>query len=115
METTSNMSFLAFFFLLLIWMVLFMTWAFTIWDIFRRHDIHGGAKAGWFVLIMVLPFVGTLIYLGFRPKHADPVYSALPEGASPVNKTEQLAMLVRFKEAGHLTDAEFEAQKAKLM
>jgi hypothetical protein len=32
-------------------------------DIFRRHDIGGWGKAGWCVLVIILPFVGVLIYL----------------------------------------------------
>ena len=37
-------------------------------DIFRRTDIHGGAKAGWIFLIFILPFLGCLIYIIARPK-----------------------------------------------
>ena len=36
-------------------------------DIFRRHDLSGGAKAGWVLLIFVLPLLGVLIYLIARP------------------------------------------------
>ncbi|HEX6460792.1 MAG TPA: SHOCT domain-containing protein [Thermoleophilaceae bacterium] len=32
-------------------------------DVFRRHDASGWVKAGWTVLIIVLPFLGVLIYL----------------------------------------------------
>jgi hypothetical protein len=39
---------------------LFMVWT----DIFRRDDISGWAKAAWFVFTLVLPFIGTLIYIG---------------------------------------------------
>src|SRR5882757_9140983 len=56
-------------------MVVFFFWFMLIWifimvfsDIFRRNDIHGWAKAGWVFLIVVLPFVGVLIYLIARPK-----------------------------------------------
>jgi hypothetical protein len=34
---------------------------------FRRKDHHGGAKAGWTLLIIILPLLGTLIYLIARP------------------------------------------------
>jgi hypothetical protein len=36
-------------------------------DIFRRNDLSGGAKAGWILLIFVLPFLGALIYVVARP------------------------------------------------
>ena len=49
-------------------------WAALIWmfilvfgDIFRRRDLSGVAKAGWVFLIVILPFVGCLIYLIARP------------------------------------------------
>jgi hypothetical protein len=36
-------------------------------DIFRRPDISGWGKAGWILLIVVLPFFGCLIYVIARP------------------------------------------------
>jgi hypothetical protein len=32
-------------------------------DIFRRHDIGGWGKAAWCVFVIILPFLGVLIYL----------------------------------------------------
>lgn len=43
-------------------------WAFV--DNFRRRDHSGWAKAGWAFLILVLPFIGMLIYLIARPADA---------------------------------------------
>jgi hypothetical protein len=40
-------------------------------DIFRRKDLSGGAKAGWVLLIFILPFFGILIYLIARPSIVD--------------------------------------------
>ena len=40
-------------------------WAFI--DNFRRHDHSGLAKAGWALVIIILPLLGTLIYLIARP------------------------------------------------
>jgi hypothetical protein len=39
-------------------------------DNFRRHDHSGWAKAGWALLILILPLLGTLIYLVARPADA---------------------------------------------
>src|SRR3954454_20316261 len=58
-------------FLDILWsMVLFFAWFAWIWiaitcfaDIFRRHDIGGGHKALWVVFIIVVPFLGVLVYL----------------------------------------------------
>jgi uncharacterized membrane protein YcjF (UPF0283 family) len=58
-------------FLNILWtMIIFFAWVIFIWvaitvlvDVFRRHDISGWAKAGWVVLVIVLPFLGVLLYL----------------------------------------------------
>ena len=55
----------------IIWtMIVFFGFVIWIWmlfavlvDVFRRHDTSGWAKAGWCVLIIVLPFVGVFAYL----------------------------------------------------
>jgi uncharacterized protein YqhQ len=43
-------------------------WAFI--DNFRRRDHHGWAKAGWAILILLLPLFGTIIYMVARPPGA---------------------------------------------
>jgi hypothetical protein len=50
-----------------LWVIVVFTviWAFI--DNFRRHDHSGWAKAGWAVLIVILPLLGTVIYLIARP------------------------------------------------
>jgi len=32
-------------------------------DLFKRHDIGGGAKTGWVVFVLILPLIGSLTYL----------------------------------------------------
>jgi hypothetical protein len=51
-------------------MIIFFAWLIWFWmmigilsDVFRRRDLSGGAKAAWTVFLIVLPFVGALIYL----------------------------------------------------
>jgi hypothetical protein len=39
-------------------------------DNFRRRDHDGLAKAGWTVVILLVPFVGALIYILARPADA---------------------------------------------
>lgn len=58
-------------FLNIFWTILiFMAWIVWIWiaitvliDLFRRHDISGWGKAAWVVFVIILPFLGVLIYL----------------------------------------------------
>jgi hypothetical protein len=51
-------------------MLIFFAWVIWFWllitvfaDLFRRHDISGWGKAGWTALMIVLPFLGVLIYM----------------------------------------------------
>ena len=58
-------------FLDVLWtMLVFMGFVIWFWllikvfaDVFRRHDVSGWGKAGWILVLIVLPFLGVLIYL----------------------------------------------------
>src|SRR4051794_32989063 len=58
-------------FLDILWtMIIFFTWVMWIWmmvylftDLFRRRDIGGLSKAAWAVFMILLPFLGALVYL----------------------------------------------------
>jgi phospholipase D-like protein len=58
-------------FLLSIWwfflLTLFFGVIYAFIDNFRRRDHSGWAKAGWALFILVVPLLGTLIYLIARP------------------------------------------------
>jgi ABC-type multidrug transport system fused ATPase/permease subunit len=110
-----------FVFFLWIWLliVIFM-------DIFRSHDIGGFAKALWVIFVIILPFLGVLIYLIARggSMHERAVAQATQQQKAfdeYVRKTaggsnaEELSKLADLKAKGVITDAEFEAQKAKLL
>jgi predicted membrane channel-forming protein YqfA (hemolysin III family) len=62
---------LAFFaFLIFVWLVVMV-----LYDNFARHDHSGAAKAGWTILVLVLPFIGVLVYIMARPGTADRPFS----------------------------------------
>ena len=57
-------------------MLVFFAWVIWFWllisvlgDVFRRHDLSGGGKVGWTLFVILLPFLGVLIYLGTQSKH----------------------------------------------
>src|SRR5512132_871103 len=57
-------------------MIVFFAWVIWFWllitilaDVFRRHDLSGIGKVGWTVFVIILPFLGVLIYLGTQSKH----------------------------------------------
>jgi hypothetical protein len=48
------------FFLFVIWIWILIT---VFADIFRRRDVGGGSKALWIIFVIVLPYLGVLVYL----------------------------------------------------
>ena len=96
-------------------------------DIFRSHDMGGWAKAGWIIFIFVLPFLGILVYLIARGKkmaehqmqdqaQAQQEFKAyVQDAAGGGGAADELSKLADLKAKGVITDAEFEAQKAKLL
>jgi len=54
-------------FFTMLWFMLFFFWIILVFhiigDIFRSHDMGGGMKALWVFFILILPLLGTLIYL----------------------------------------------------
>ena len=90
-------------------------------DIFRRTDIHGGVKAGWILLIFILPFIGCLIYLIARPKvTAGDIKDltraeAATQAAAGVSTADELTKLSQLKASGSITQAEYDSLKAKLI
>ncbi len=97
-------------------------------DIFRSHDLGGGAKMLWVLFVIILPFLGIFIYLIARggkmhereaaqaaqQKQAFDAYVKDAAGTG-TSSTEQLAKLADLKQQGVLTDAEFESEKAKIL
>ena len=120
-------------FLNILWsMIIFFVWVAWIWmiililsDVFRRRDLSGWGKAGWTFFLIVLPFLGALIYLiaqsdgmaerraqdvqGQRAQMDDYVRSVAGSGgpAAEIDKAKQLL------DSGAITQAEFDALKAK--
>jgi ABC-type multidrug transport system fused ATPase/permease subunit len=96
-------------------------------DIFRSRDMSGGVKALWVIFVIILPFLGILVYLIARggkmheraeqaAQQQQQAFDAyVKETAGGGNSVDQLAKLADLKQQGAITDAEFEAQKAKIL
>ena len=116
----------------MIWFTLFFLW---IWllivvfsDIFRSHDLGGWGKALWIIFIIILPFLGILVYLiargGKMQEHAvqaaqqqdamarEYIQSVAAGGGGSADEISRLADL---KAKGVITDEEFQAGKAKAL
>jgi hypothetical protein len=97
-------------------------------DIFRSHDMGGVAKALWVLFVIIIPYLGVLIYLiarggsmheraeqqAARQQKAFDDYVKQTAGSGG-DSADELAKLADLKSKGVLTDAEFEAQKAKIL
>jgi hypothetical protein len=115
-----------YFFLFFIWIYILIT---VFIDIFRSHDLNGWVKALWCIFVIVLPFLGVFIYLIARggkmqerglkdaaqQQEAFDSYVRETAGTSGGDVTAQLTDLANLKAQGVLTEAEFEAQKAKVL
>jgi hypothetical protein len=115
-----------YFFLFFIWIWLLIT---VFSDIFRSHDMGGWSKALWSIFVIILPFLGVFVYLiargGKMHEHQAQQAAAQQEafdqyvkqaaGTSSDNTADQLSKLADLKSQGVLTDAEFEAQKTKIL
>ena len=115
-------------------MLIFFCWVIWIWmviaifiDIFGRHDVSGWAKAAWSVFIIVLPFLGVLIYLiansdGMAQRKMGQVQAQQAEfdsyvknvaaSSGPAAEIDKAKSLL---DSGAITQAEFDALKAKAL
>jgi hypothetical protein len=118
-------------FLSMLWFFLFFIW---IWlliiifgDIFRSDDLSGWAKALWTIFVIVLPFVGILVYLIARghkmQEHATRVAQDqdaamrqyVQSVTSNLSPAEEVARLADLRDRGVLSEAEFQEAKGKAL
>ena len=115
-------------------MLIFFAWVIWFWllitvfsDLFRRHDISGWGKAGWTLFVIVLPFLGVLVYLIAQGQHmaerkaADAQASKaafddyVRDVAAKEGPTDQIAKAKQLLDSGTIDAAEFERLKAKAL
>ena len=116
-----------YFFLFFIWIWLLIV---VFVDIFRSHDMSGVIKALWVIFIIILPFLGVFVYLIARggkmheraaaeaaqqQKQFDTYIKQTAGAGGGTDTASQLSKLADLKSQGVLSDAEFEAQKAKVL
>jgi hypothetical protein len=111
----------------IIWyMMIFFFWMLVFWmfiavfgDIFRRHEHSGWAKAYWTIQIIVLPFLGILIYMIARPADAtreqDMAMMAAQARAAGVTAADEIAKAQQLLQSGAITQAEFDQIKARAL
>ena len=110
------------FFLWVAWLVILFR---IVADIFRRHDTSGWVKALWIIFVIVLPFLGVLVYLivngdemGRRDLEQtraartefDEYVKSVADSGGPAAEIERAKQLL---DSGSITQAEFDAIKAR--
>ncbi|GGR84058.1 membrane protein [Streptomyces humidus] len=116
-------------FLWILWFVLLFR---IIGDVFRDDSLGGGAKTGWLVFVILLPFLGVFVYVVARGKetgtrerqHAQARQQAFDEhiretarggGAESASEAEQLAKLSEIRSKGDITEDEFRLAREKIL
>jgi hypothetical protein len=115
----------------MLWFFMFFIWIYLLIivfsDIFRSHDMGGLAKTLWVLFVIVLPYLGVFIYLIARgskmQEHAVKDAAAqeaatrqyVQSVAGSAGAADEIARLAELKSQGVITDAEFQAGKAKAL
>ena len=109
-------------------MLVFFFWFMAIWifimvfsDIFRRRDLSGAAKAGWIILIFIVPFLGAIIYMIARPRMTEQDkedmerMQAAEMRVSGYSPADEVAKLSKLRDEGKITAEEYEEMKKRAM
>jgi type VI protein secretion system component VasK len=118
-------------FLTMLWIFLFIIWIWllilVVGDIFRSRDLSGWGKGLWVLGIIILPWLGVLIYLIARggKMHERQIQAAqaqeeafrdyVRQTAAAPSSADQLAKLADLRDRGVISDTEFQAEKAKIL
>jgi hypothetical protein len=112
-------------FVIFVWLAWFWLLITISIDIFRRRDIGGGQKTLWFILIIFLPLIGSLIYIISQGGHMaernieeaqrqqqafDSYVDSRVASSGPAAEIEKAKALL---DSGAIDQAEFQRLKAK--
>jgi NADH:ubiquinone oxidoreductase subunit 6 (subunit J) len=119
--------------------IIFFCWVVWIWlmiviltDLFRRTDIGGWHKAAWVVFLIVLPFLGVLVYLiaqssGMAERREKEITDAQSQfdsyvkqvaaegGGGKAGAAAEIEKAKGLLDSGTITQAEFDSLKAKAL
>ena len=94
-------------------------------DLFRDRKLNGWAKAAWFVFLIFLPFVTALVYLiargrGMGERQAEQIREVKQAQDDYIRQVAggpaaEIAEAKKLLDSGAITQAEFEALKARAL
>jgi len=113
--------------------LLFMAWIIWFWllitvfiDIFRRHDTSGFSKVLWVIFVIILPYVGVLIYLlvehqGMADRNVKQAqaqqqqFDTYVRSVAQTDPAEQISKAQQLLSQGAITQEEFDQIKSKAL
>jgi hypothetical protein len=122
-------------FLDVLWtMLVIFAWVIWFWllitvfaDLFRRRDISGWGKAGWIIFVIILPYLGVLIYLiaqhqGMTDRNLEQSQAAqsqfdayVKDVAATSGPSAEIEKAKQLLDSGAISQAEFDSLKAKAL
>ena len=121
-------------FLDVLWtMFIFFAWVIWFWllitifaDIFRRHDIGGGAKTLWCIFVIITPFIGVFVYLisqskGMNERNLQNVKQQRQQAdeyirsVSSDDPASQISQAKSLLDSGAINQQEFDSLKQKAL
>lgn len=112
-------------FVVFVWISVLIIFFQVIVDVFRSRDLSGGAKAGWLIVLIVLPFIGLMIYVLARGpgmsqravrdqlERADSIRDAM--GAPSADPAAEIARAKELLDTGVIDGQEFATLKARAL
>jgi hypothetical protein len=115
-------------FFFFIWIAALMIWFRCLFDLFSDHTLSGWGKAGWAIFLVLVPWLGALVYIiarGDSMNHRQ--LQAMSEAkaaqdryiqqaaAKAANPAEQIASAKQLLDSGAISQQEYDALKAKAL
>lgn len=109
------------------WIIWFWLLITVFADLFRRHDLSGWTKAAWVVFVIVLPYLGVLVYLivehqGIAERNTQTAQASqqqfdqyVQSVAAQSDPSEQIAKAKKLLDDGAISQAEFDSLKQKAL
>lgn len=117
-----------------VWFLLWVLWLVLLFrvitDILRDRHLTGGTKAVWLLFVIVVPFLGVLVYVIARgqdmgrreAEHAREERQAFARyvreaaaGAGQAGGVDELARLSELKASGDISEEEFQRAKERIL
>jgi heme exporter protein D len=114
------------------WLFLWILWIFLlvriIMDIFRSDDMGGWAKAGWMAFVIILPFLGVLVYVIARGRKMsehdvaeaqsrDQAFRSYVQDAAQTDSgpADEIAKLADLRDRGVISEDDFQQGKSRVL